>query len=218
MPQNKDLKRLIRARMKKTGESYTTARAHIVGAPQPTLPDDYEELAGYRDELLRERTGATWPEWVERLDDLGCVDMSHTDIAKMVGEIVDNAWWAQTVTVGYERLKGLREVGQLRTGEYEANKSKTVGQSQEVLFAALTDDDFLARWLPEGISVRHTNAPTSVRYDWPDETRVVVYMTPKSEEKTTVAIKHIKLDSADELELRKQYWGERLGELAELLG
>ena len=29
MPRNKDLKRLVRARMQKTGEAYTAARAHI---------------------------------------------------------------------------------------------------------------------------------------------------------------------------------------------
>ncbi len=29
MPRNKDLKRLVRARMKKTGEAYTAARAQI---------------------------------------------------------------------------------------------------------------------------------------------------------------------------------------------
>ena len=30
MPRNKDLKRLVRARMSKTGESYTAARAHVL--------------------------------------------------------------------------------------------------------------------------------------------------------------------------------------------
>jgi hypothetical protein len=30
MPRDKDLKRLVRTRMQKTGESYTTARARIV--------------------------------------------------------------------------------------------------------------------------------------------------------------------------------------------
>ena len=33
MPINKDLKSLVRARMKKTGEAYTTARAHLLKNP-----------------------------------------------------------------------------------------------------------------------------------------------------------------------------------------
>ena len=34
MPANKDLKRLVRGRMKKTGEAYTTARSHILDKPR----------------------------------------------------------------------------------------------------------------------------------------------------------------------------------------
>ena len=34
MPINKDLKRLVRARMKKTGEAYTTARTHLLKKPK----------------------------------------------------------------------------------------------------------------------------------------------------------------------------------------
>ena len=65
MPKNKDWKRLVRARMGKTGKSYTTARRQLLAkqkpvaakapipapAPAPTLPTtpkpaDYERLAG----------------------------------------------------------------------------------------------------------------------------------------------------------------------------
>jgi hypothetical protein len=35
MTENKDLKRIVRARMTKTGESYTAARAHIAKTPRP---------------------------------------------------------------------------------------------------------------------------------------------------------------------------------------
>lgn len=39
MTHRRDLKKLVRARMRKTGESYTTARAHLVGRrPAPTPP------------------------------------------------------------------------------------------------------------------------------------------------------------------------------------
>jgi len=31
MPKQKDLKRVVRTRMRKTGESYTTARIHVLG-------------------------------------------------------------------------------------------------------------------------------------------------------------------------------------------
>src|SRR5829696_5483272 len=40
MPADKDFKRLVRARMGKTGESYTTARAHLRPHRDPGTPGD----------------------------------------------------------------------------------------------------------------------------------------------------------------------------------
>ncbi len=57
MPTDKDFKRLVRGRMQKTGESYTTARAHL-RKQQPTTaaparpapaPANYAKLAGRSD-------------------------------------------------------------------------------------------------------------------------------------------------------------------------
>ena len=61
MPANKDFKRLVRGRMQKTGEAYTTARAHLLeqkpaAAVRPTAID-YPKLAGRSDAVLKEKTG-----------------------------------------------------------------------------------------------------------------------------------------------------------------
>ena len=96
MPRDKDLKRLVRARMRKTGEAYTAARAQILkksraktvtrvaAAPAPratpvaaSQPKDYAALAGVSDRAITERTGCTWEgahrhgAESERLDTLG---------------------------------------------------------------------------------------------------------------------------------------------------
>ena len=39
MPTDKDFKRLVRARMGRTGEAYTTARAHLRPHGDPDRPD-----------------------------------------------------------------------------------------------------------------------------------------------------------------------------------
>jgi len=45
MPTNKDFKRLVRARMQKTGEAYTAARAQLLSRPPaPTAPVSYTHL------------------------------------------------------------------------------------------------------------------------------------------------------------------------------
>src|SRR6185503_6604796 len=98
MPANKDLKRLVRARMTKTGEAYTAARAQIMKKPRahaasdaaavssPSTapapkPNEFAALAGIRDAALKEKTGCTWERWVYALDALGAARMSHRDIA-----------------------------------------------------------------------------------------------------------------------------------------
>ncbi len=53
MPTNKEFKRLVRARMQKTGESYSTARSHLITKKQVPKPQprtqDYAKLAGMSD-------------------------------------------------------------------------------------------------------------------------------------------------------------------------
>jgi len=117
MPANKDFKRLVRGRMQKTGESYTTARAHLLSRRKPpatrVATPDYATLAGRSDTALKAATGCTWERWVKALDHVEAHAWSHREIAKHVRERYKvSAWWAQTVTVGYERIKGLRAIGQ----------------------------------------------------------------------------------------------------------
>ena len=64
MTENKDLKRIIRARMKKTGEAYTTARSQITRkspakSPAPAAKS-FAELAGMTNAVIKEKTGCTW--------------------------------------------------------------------------------------------------------------------------------------------------------------
>ena len=63
MTEQKSFKRLVRARMEKTGESYTTARARLLRAEEPPS----EALEGVKlstsDETIRARTGRGWEEW-----------------------------------------------------------------------------------------------------------------------------------------------------------
>ncbi len=133
MPKQKDLKRRVRSRMKKTGESYTAARTRVIQkkadakpATKQPRPAEFAGLAGYSDETVKAKTGCTWERWVHALDYAKVASMPHKDIARYVLEKFKvSGWWAQTVTVGYERIRGLREKGQRRGGGFVVNKSKT---------------------------------------------------------------------------------------------
>ena len=101
---------------------------------------DYAALAGMSDEKVKAKTGCTWERWVYALDRHGAEQMSHRDIAALVNEKYKiDGWWSQTVTVGYERIKGLRARGQRRDGTYEATKSRTFNVPVTTLFDAWAD-------------------------------------------------------------------------------
>jgi hypothetical protein len=222
MPKQKDLKRLVRSRMKKTGESYTTAHMHITRAksthPQTRLASDYAVLAGMSDAAIQAGSGKKWAQWVRALDAADATKMSHGDIAKHVRrEHSVGDWWTQAVTVGYERIRGLREKGQRRGGTYEASKSKTLPVTAEVAFDAFASARTREKWLPVDVVVRKATAPKSVRMTWPDRTSVEVWIVEKGE-KCSVGLQHTKLVSKADQVARKAYWIERLAALEELLG
>ena len=52
------------------------------------------------------------------------------------------------MTVGYERIKGLRAIGQRRNGTFEANKSRTYGVPVSRLYRAFSDPWTRSLWLP----------------------------------------------------------------------
>jgi hypothetical protein len=185
---------------------------------EPTeLPQDYEGLAGHSDETVQDRTGKMWPDWVRDLDRAGAMEMSHAEIARLVNDQIGKGWWAQTVAVGYERIRGLREVGQTRDGGFAANRSKTIGAPLDAIFHAFADEDARRRWLDVEPHVRGATPGKSVRMDWPDGTDVVVWLHEKAPGKCTVSVQHAKLESASALEEAKAFWGDRLGALKELL-
>jgi hypothetical protein len=220
MPTNKDLKRLVRARMKKTGEAYTAARSHIVTKPKAARKSvDYAALAGMSDDAIKAKTGCTWERWVHALDRKGAEKMAHRDIVAVVsGEYKIDSWWSQTVTVGYERIKGLRARGQRRDGTYEAGKSRTFNVPVTALFDAWADASVRRRWLNgEKVKVRTATAPKSIRLGWSDGSIIAVGFMSKGKSRSSVALSHTKLPDRETANRLKEFWSERLDALGEVL-
>jgi len=231
MPANKDLKRLVRARMKKTGEAYTAARAQILKKPRakPSArlvaqlgaapKKQYAALAGMSDASIKAKTGCNWEKWVKSLDYYGADKMTHRDIAELVQKKYGvGDWWTQTVTVGYERIKGLRARGQRRDGSYEATKSRTFDVPIATLYEAFADKSVRDRWLNgTEVKVRRATAPKSIRFGLADGAIVAVGFIPKGKSKSSVAVTQAKLPDRESAERLKKYWTERLESLGEVL-
>jgi hypothetical protein len=234
MTNQKDFKRLVRARMRKTGESYTAARAQLLAKPTRTRAskhnsrtnsasvkpsDGYAKLAGMSDAVVKEKTGCQWDRWVKALDQYGAPELPHREIVDLVQtKYKVGDWWAQMVTVGYERIKGLRARGQRRDGSYEATKSRTFNVPIATLHHAFADAAARRRWLNEpDAKVRTSTPPKSIRLGFADGSIVAIGFTAKGDGKAMVALSHAKLKSKEEAERVKKEWGERLDALADAL-
>ena len=163
------------------------------------------------DDSVKRATGRDWAEWRRVLDAAGASKMDHADIARMVHDRFDGGdWWSQMVTVGYERLNGLR-VAHQRPGGFEISKTKTIAAPMVRVFAAWHAPAKRKRWLADpNIEIRSATAPTLVRFVWGDgQTRADVRLTAKGA-KTAVTVTHGKIANAKAAEKFKKYWSEQL--------
>ena len=247
MTTQKDFKRLVRGRMQKTGESYTSARATLLAhsktrkapgvesnghGPVPatavalnatahsTSPADFAKIAGMSDEALKAKTGCTWERWVWALDQVHAYNWPHSEIAQYVHEKYKvPGWWTQTVTVGYERIRGLRARGQRRSGSWEASKSKTIDAAVGTVFKSFKQPKLRSAWLSGTKAVLRTSVPNkSLRLTWDDGTSVEVYLVAKGRSKAQVAVQHTKLPSKAVADQMKMFWTEHLDALANRIG
>ncbi len=210
MTVQKSFKRLVRSRMRKTGESYTAARASLLAAAEPEQTESAPLATS--DEEIRRRTGRGWEEWFDLLDEWGAPERSHREKARWLAEQQGAdplAWNVQAVVSSYELARGLREVGEKDDGSFSVSATKTVAVPVERLYDAFAD---------EGLRERTATRPRSARFDWGDgSSRVNVAFDAKGEAKSTVAIQHVRLPDAGEAERMKAYWRERLTTLKEVL-
>lgn len=168
MTDQKKLKRVVRARSAKTGESYTAARRQVlaarskpstsaaepapakkpalVAAPAPTPPTTTKSGA-LTDKSAREKTGHGLDHWFAVLDAFGAAEKGHTGAADHLYTVHGvPGWHAQGITVAYERARGLRQVNQSCTGKFQVSVSKTVPVPVAEVVAALRDKRRRAAW------------------------------------------------------------------------
>jgi hypothetical protein len=219
MTAQRSFKRLVRARMDKTGESFTAARAMLLAADEPK--DASRPRLATSDEEIRRRTGRGWEEWFDVLDDWGAADRTHRETARWLAEqqgLHPLAWNVQAVVNSYELTRGLRVVGQHADG-FSISATKTVAVPVERLYDAFVDEAERGRWLPDSrLRERTATKPKSARFDWGDDGgRVLVTFAAKGDGRSTAALQHTRLADAEEAERMKSYWRERVAALKEEL-
>jgi hypothetical protein len=222
MTKERLFKRRVRGRIAKTGESYTAARRQV------SQKRDHVQAARARlgatadrpsDEKVGAVTGKRWEAWFSILDRSGARKRKHGEtVAFLMEEHEVPGWWAQSITMWYERARGIRLKHQQADG-FTIYASKTMAVPLEVLFDAFVNPRSRRTWLTDGtMSLRTSQPGHTARFDWEDgSTRVSVSFVAKGPAKATVAVAHERLPDPDEAEKAKVLWRERLADLKSFL-
>lgn len=216
MTRDKAQKRATRDRMAKTGERYSAARRHVVRPREELQAQDL----GQTDAKVRQNTGKGWREWLRILDAWGAKERKHADVVRYLMEQHGvPGWWAQAITNGYERSRGIRAKHQTLDGFFQVSVSKTFPIGVGKLFKAFAEAPKRNDWLERGtLKARSTRKDQSARFDFRDGTsRVVASFDPKDRSKTTVTVQHEHLPDARAVEEMRALWKERLSRLAKVV-
>lgn len=223
MTQHRSFKQLVRARMARTGERYTTARAVLLAARDRDAGPDgatSRPVLATSDERVRERTGRGWEEWFDLLDDAGMRERPHREVARWLAAergLDPLAWGVQAVVGSYDRARRGRQVGQHDDG-FSVSVQRTVAGAPEAVFALVDDAAARAGWLPDlALTTRTSTAPSRVRFDAADGTRVHITLDPKGDGRCTVTVAQVRLADAVAAEAAKVAWRGRLDALRDLL-
>lgn len=221
MTKHESFKRRIRSRMAKTGERYNAARRALLD-PGPTTPpgSGWVSAPEANDALVTEKTGRSWDAWVALIDAGPGREAGHTAIATWLrDEHGVDAWWAQGVTVGYERITGIRLPGQMPDGTFTVSRSRTMPGDAASTRALVLDDDDRAALLP-GLrtSLRSKATSKQLRFDLVDEasgegTGVLALAIDAAKAGVKLVVTHEQLPSAEAADVWKAFWGDWIADL-----
>ena len=244
MTRARALKHVIRARAAKTGERYTTARRHVLKdfeiskpaiallpKPAPKLPA-VSTKAGMSDATSLKKTGHHLEHWFNVLDRFGAVEKGHTAAATHLSEAHQvDGWYAQGITVAYERARGKRVLNQRCDGAFEVSVSKVIAAKTAALVRAFTDSKNRKEWgidadaglvkaLEAGLKdpkskgfITRPDGQSRFRFKW-DGTTVQFNLYPKGSGKTSIVAQQMKLRDADDVERYRGLWKTAFAALA----
>jgi uncharacterized protein YndB with AHSA1/START domain len=180
-------------------------------------------------ETVLEKTGKAREEWHQLLDEFGGPEKGHKAMAQWLAEAHGvGAWWAQSLTVDYERARGLREVGQQSAGSFAVSVSKTVAAPLERVWSAFAEEASVQSWFDpkfrheftEGGRYEASGARGEYRRIVPDKrirmtaeddgSVIEIRFESKGPAKTSVNVTQEKLPSKESIEPLRESWKQAL--------
>ena len=213
MTKQESFKDRIRTRMEKTGERYNAARRVLLeqSASKKSSNRNWVAEPEHTEETIKANTGRGWEEWTQVLDAWSADTKGHTAIATHLREDYGvGGWWSQAVTLGYERIKGLRLKYQGTDGTFTANKSKTIKVDAKLLRRMLVSEKNRQDLFP-GFEAQLRSRPDANTLRVGLGTGVaLISVEALTDGRAKVTISHEKLSSTEDVELWKKYWSEWL--------
>lgn len=216
MTSQESFKRRVRERMARTGERYGAARRQLIEHAAAQRPRAWVSQPELGDAVLRDATGRGWDEWCDVVDAWPGHDQGHAAVAAHLQEEhrVDG-WWAQTITVGWERITGRRLPHQSSDGTFTAARTRTVRVDAAAVRAALLDEAGRADLFP-GFDTELRSRPTTKAL----RVRVgpgtaIIDLASLPDGRVRISVAHEKLPTPDDVAYWKAWWGDWLDAIDE---
>jgi hypothetical protein len=197
--------------MENTGERYGAARRALIEKSEIQDEREWVSEPEMAEDTLREATVRGWDEWCDIIDGWPGTAEGHTAIATFLREDHDvEGWWAQTITVGYERISGMRLPYQQPDGTFSASKSRTLTADAALLRELLLVDADRVELFP-GIETDLKSRPTAKTLRvgiGPGTAQIAIEALDDGRAKVSIA--HDKLPSPDSVDEWKAYWADWL--------
>lgn len=200
----------------------------------------YESDYPLTDESAKAATGRTMSDWFKFIDSAGGPDQGRKKIVELLWkEQGVDPWWANAVSVEYERSKNLRKKDGTLQG-YMICVSKTVGAGADLAFNAFTKPALLAHWFAEKIdqnlavggafessdgnrgTYKNIQPGKTLKFTWEgqdqeQDTVVEVKFQPKDASKCSIMLTHDRIGSKAEADGLRKAWGEAFDKLKKCL-
>lgn len=172
-----------------------------------TSPAAESHAPAHSDAAVRAATGRPWAAWRALIDAWPGHRQGHGAIVAHLQQAhgVD-AWWAQAVAVGYERLSGRRRPHQQHDGSFAANISRTLPLDAPTLRARLLDDEARRALFP-GLATQlrsHPGAKNLRLSIGPGSVEIELLALPRG--RTRVTVLHARLLSPQDVAHWKAWW------------
>ena len=168
------------------------------------------------DAAIEAKTGRNWARWFATLDKKGAKTKDHKAITALLRDSFGlTNWYAQMVTVSYERARGLRVMNQKCDGQFSVSVTKVMPVPLSRLFAVATAKQ--AVWFPKGPFAESSRTKDKYwRGKWKSG-RLAVGFIAKGAGKAQIAIDSEQLPGAEAVEKERAAWKKAVEKLSGLL-